>query len=500
MTIIRKRRRKEQTVNDIVREVYVKRKTLDSPISYIRATNAVGLKFRFCDFDIPEDTQARVYVQKPSGKAAYNDALIEGNEVKVEVTTQMFAEAGECQLQLNLVKDEKTLVTFIQTVNVCANYTEGDALKSQNESGFFTEYEEKLDTAVANANKAAETVTEQVKNAEDAALKANDAAKTATESAGMAETAAERAETAAANADTATTSAIEAAVAATGAAETAATATKEITGKAEGGGFTGTVKIGTVTTGAPGTEVKVENVGTDKDAVLDFTIPQGSTGGIENIESATIEFVEATESENIESGDEFGVIMGKIKKIISRLKAVAFSGEYRDLNEAPSLENICDRIYPIGSIYMSVDDTNPADIFGGTWEPWGVGRMPVGVDTSDSYFNEPEKTGGSKWLQSHSHTLNNHTHSVNINTNSTGAHTHGIYGKTVAAKGSTYRALGIASDHDIVRQTESGGTHYHNVSGSTGGNTGDTSDHNLTKGTEHNLSPYIACYMWKRIS
>ncbi len=326
-------------MNDIVREVYVKRKTLDSPISYIRATNAVGLKFRFCDFDIPEDTQARVYVQKPSGKAAYNDALIEGNEVKVEVTTQMFAEAGECQLQLNLVKDEKTLVTFIQTVNVCANYTEGDALKSQNESGFFTEYEEKLDTAVANANKAAETVTEQVKNAEDAALKANDAAKTATESAGMAETAAERAETAAANADTATTSAIEAAVAATGAAETAATATKEITGKAEGGGFTGTVKIGTVTTGAPGTEVKVENVGTDKDAVLDITIPQGSTGEIENIESATIEFAEAEERENIESGDTFGLIMGKLKKIISGLKAVAFSGEFSDLSDAPQAVN-----------------------------------------------------------------------------------------------------------------------------------------------------------------
>lgn len=498
--IMRERGRERKIVNDIVRDVYVKRNTLDSPISYIRATNAVGLKFFFCDFNIPEGAQARVYVQKPSGKAVYENAAIEGNEVRVEVTTQMFAEMGQCLLQLNLVKDEKVLVTFCQTVNVCENYTEGDAPKSQNESGFFAEYEERLDRAVTNANKASESVAEQAENAENAALNANEAAHAAIESSEIAETAAARAETAAVNAETAITNAAGAAKEAADAAVNAEAATREITEKAESGGFTGTVTTGIITTGAPGTEAKVENVGTDKDAILNFTIPQGKTGEIENIEGATIEFEEAAERENIESGDEFGVIMGKIKKIISGLKTVAFSGGYSDLNDAPSLENICDRIYPIGSIYMSVDDTNPADIFGGTWEPWGVGRMPVGVDASDAYFNEPGKTGGSKWLQSHSHTLNNHTHSVNINTNSTGSHTHDIYGKTVAAKGSTYRTLGIASDHDIVRQTGGAGAHYHSVSGSTGGNTGNTSDHNLTKGTEHNLPPYIACYMWKRIS
>lgn len=27
--------------------------------------------------------------------------------------------------------------------------------------------------------------------------------------------------------------------------------------------------------------------------------------------------------------------------------------------------------FPVGAIYMSVDPTNPSEIFGGTWESWG---------------------------------------------------------------------------------------------------------------------------------
>lgn len=43
-------------------------------------------------------------------------------------------------------------------------------------------------------------------------------------------------------------------------------------------GDAATVDVGTVTTGAPGTQVVVTNVGTTAAALLDFTIPQGATG------------------------------------------------------------------------------------------------------------------------------------------------------------------------------------------------------------------------------
>lgn len=63
-----------------------------------------------------------------------------------------------------------------------------------------------------------------------------------------------------------------------------------------------------------------------------------------------------------------------------------------------------DFIYPIGSIYFSINSQNPSKWFGGTWEAWGTGRVPVGIDTSQTEFNSVEKTGGSKAMQKHQHT------------------------------------------------------------------------------------------------
>lgn len=48
--------------------------------------------------------------------------------------------------------------------------------------------------------------------------------------------------------------------------------------KAHNGDYSATVKVGTTTTGEPGTKATVNNTGTTKDAVLDFTIPRGMPG------------------------------------------------------------------------------------------------------------------------------------------------------------------------------------------------------------------------------
>lgn len=64
-----------------------------------------------------------------------------------------------------------------------------------------------------------------------------------------------------------------------------------------------------------------------------------------------------------------------------------------------------DLIYPIGSIYMTTSTVSPAVLFGGTWERI-KGRCIVGVDESDTDFETVSKTGGSKYLQNHTHTLN----------------------------------------------------------------------------------------------
>lgn len=97
-------------------------------------------------------------------------------------------------------------------------------------------------------------------------------------------------------------------------------------------------------------------------------------------------------------------------------------------------------IYPIGSIYISVDGTNPADLFSGTqWEAIGQGRTLVGAGTgqdnngTQKTFNNGEIGGeySHKLLTSempaHSHTASSstegsHTHSGT--TSNSGNHTH----------------------------------------------------------------------------
>jgi hypothetical protein len=116
-----------------------------------------------------------------------------------------------------------------------------------------------------------------------------------------------------------------------------------------------------------------------------------------------------------------------------------------------------DLIYPIGAIYMSVNSTNPSVLFGGTWAVWSIGRVPVGIDANDSDFNSPEKIGGSKYIQQHTHNM-----------------TYGDYGNNGGG-------IGCASN-----TSSSGAPVYSgNVRGVQTGNSG-------------NLQPYIVCYMWKR--
>ncbi len=153
-------------------------------------------------------------------------------------------------------------------------------------------------------------------------------------------------------------------------------------------------------------------------------------------------------------------------------------------------------IFPVGSIRMTVSPADESAFLGGTWTRWGTGRVPVGVNTSETNFNTVEKTGGAS-----THTLataelpsHNHSFSGSVTINANGAHTHqassGSY-KVGSGSGSTYYYM-TNSGSTSGQATGSGGSHDHTatVSGSVG-STGSGSAHN-------NLQPYITCYFWKR--
>ena len=133
--------------------------------------------------------------------------------------------------------------------------------------------------------------------------------------------------------------------------------------------------------------------------------------------------------------------------------------------DANTLNYAFQLMHPVGSIYMTTVETNPKDIFGfGAWELWGKGKVPVGVDTTQTEFNEVEKTGGEKVHKLTYEEMPNHSHKM--------------LGVRKWEEGGTHK---WPQDGTTTSATEEGRTTYE------GGN----QPHN-------NLQPYITCYMFKR--
>lgn len=159
------------------------------------------------------------------------------------------------------------------------------------------------------------------------------------------------------------------------------------------------------------------------------------------------------------------------------------------------IESFSKALYPVGSIYMSVNATNPSTYFGGTWVAWGTGRVPVGINTSDSNFNSVEKTGGAATVTLSASQIPSHTHAKGtLATASAGAHTHNLQNQKApwGTSASNRVLVDATSGYTEVtnKATTSAGAHTHTVSGSTAATGGG--------GSHNNLQPYIVCYMWKR--
>lgn len=122
-----------------------------------------------------------------------------------------------------------------------------------------------------------------------------------------------------------------------------------------------------------------------------------------------------------------------------------------------------DNIYPIGSIFISTNTTNPSTYFGGNWERI-KGRFLLAADDSTYKIGS---TGGEA------------THKLTIN--EMPSHNHMVDYDQVWDGGGGTRALGT---------TDNGGSW---ASGTWVHNTGGSQAHN-------NMPPYLVVYIWKRIS
>ena len=159
--------------NQIDRDAFVKRNVLKNPIPYTRGTDLLPIVIHFRDFQIPSGATARVFVAKADGNAVYTTATIDGNDVTVDVTDQMFIELGTALMQISIMDGEEELVSFVQPVDVQQNLKAGDLPASTTDVKFLDEAIEQANEAVNTATTAAQQAATAVKNANTAVSNAN---------------------------------------------------------------------------------------------------------------------------------------------------------------------------------------------------------------------------------------------------------------------------------------------------------------------------------------
>lgn len=195
-----------------------------------------------------------------------------------------------------------------------------------------------------------------------------------------------------------------------------------------------------------------------------------------------------------------------------------------------ALQNtIVDNIYPIGSLYMSINNTMPSALTEGkTWEllsgnyvlktiSSGTGGQTSNAGNTGSTTLTAEQSG----VPAHSHGLNSHTHSIPAlsgTADSAGSHYHtanrydDVYmtnDQLSVGNGHTlYNIMYLAGSSAHKIYTGGAGAHTHSVTTSastTGQATGSTANNtaaNASQGHTHTagMPQNIGVYVWKRIA
>ncbi|EAX78258.1 hypothetical protein TVAG_201340 [Trichomonas vaginalis G3] len=153
-----------------------------------------------------------------------------------------------------------------------------------------------------------------------------------------------------------------------------------------------------------------------------------------------------------------------------------------DKTELQTLKTeILQTLYPIGSIYTSMNSTRPETVLGfGTWTQI--------VDRFLYCANSSKETGGSKTISGEN--LPAHSHYIDLSTSQAGWHKHRYWDWSAMTKGKGYD---VKDDVKFAincywSNTEGGGNHTHRVSGYTQ-TTGQSKDY---------MPPYMTVYAWYR--
>lgn len=151
--------------------------------------------------------------------------------------------------------------------------------------------------------------------------------------------------------------------------------------------------------------------------------------------------------------------------------------------------------YPVGSIYMSINDTNPSLLFGGEWVQLkdrfllGAGvNYSRGEDNEHSVGGEASHTLTENEMPSHNHTQAKHSHSPGSSrkflTAPSGSTWGEVQGANVSGSGWHYIGTSNKSNFDVYVSNSGEATPAINKTG--GGK------------AHNNMPPYLIVYMWQR--
>lgn len=153
--------------------------------------------------------------------------------------------------------------------------------------------------------------------------------------------------------------------------------------------------------------------------------------------------------------------------------------------------------YPVGSIYMSVNSTSPADLFGGTWEAMPAGRVLLAQGTSEwGVEYQAGSTGGEHEHQLYVGELPSHFHEIVSNTvNLTGS-----AGYFVGADSPSYSGI-LTVTKGSKGLTGGGGGHTQNYLNIHANITPSVNVSVAGNNQPHqNMPPFISIFCWKRIA
>lgn len=196
----------------------------------------------------------------------------------------------------------------------------------------------------------------------------------------------------------------------------------------------------------------------------------------------------------------------KAPEITDREKFLKGNGEWAEVPKLTKLD-LLDMIYPVGSIYMSVNSSNPGSLFGGTWQAYAQGRVLIGAGTGTDSRSEKKtfaagSTGGEYNHQLTVGELASHNHSASTNSASLTGAIDTTDDNTNDRRIGTGDASGILSSRETASVMRYGSGGF--VSARTGISINASHSHSVTvnsngSNTAHNnTQPYITAYIWRR--